>query len=153
MLPNGAVVNSEHGMAPWGNEINLIERNQYYGWPAYDGDQCSSIIPDSCTSPTFTYTHPLATFPSPPSGTEFYTSDLIPELQDKLITCVLWQRGLKLYTFTDDLDSITTQEYLEGGPFDVMWRNRDIAIRPDPRANTAVPETRRSFRIVSGRLG
>ncbi|MEO8590429.1 MAG: PQQ-dependent sugar dehydrogenase [Flavobacteriales bacterium] len=131
MLPNGAIITSEHGMAPWGNEINMIEGNHYYGWPAFDGDQCSSIIPDSCTSLTFSYTHALATFPQPPSGTEFYTSDLIPELHDKLITCVLWQRGLKLYSFTNELDSITAQEYLDGGAFDVMWRNRDIAIRPD----------------------
>lgn len=131
MLPNGTIITSEHGMAPNANEINRIQRNNYYGWPAYDGDACSHIIPDSCVAPAYAYVHALATFGQPPSGTAFYTSDAIPEFTGKLITCILWSTGLKLFTFNAALDSITAQEYLTGAAFTDMVRNRDIAIRPD----------------------
>jgi glucose/arabinose dehydrogenase len=129
LLPNGAVVNSEHGQGT--NEINLILPNRDHGWFAYDGAMCTNIFPDSCTSPTFVNTLPLVQFFQPPSGCEFYTSDLVPELQDKLITCILWQTGLVLFTFNAALDSITEHEHISGGAFADMVRNRDIAIRPD----------------------
>lgn len=130
MLPNGAIVNSEHGQMFEGNEINLLQRDEDHGYPYYDGTACF-FVPDTCTSPTYSYTHPLWTFSHPPAGCEFYTSDLIPELQGKLITCILWHRGLMLFEFSPALDSVVGEEYLFGGPFDAMWRNRDIAIRPD----------------------
>lgn len=131
MLPNGTIITSEHGMAPNSNEINRIRPDRYYGWPAYDGDLCSGIIPDSCASPAYAYEHALATFGQPPSGTAFYTSDAIPEFKGKLITCILWYTGLELFTFNSALDSITAQQYLTGGAFSDMVRNRDIALRPD----------------------
>ncbi len=130
MLPNGAVVNSEHGQLFQGNEINLIQRNEDHGYPYYDGDVCF-VIPDTCASTTYTFTHPIRTFIHPPSGCEFYTSSLIPELQDKLITCILWHTGLMLFTFNAELDFIVADEYLSGGAFALMVRNRDVAIRPD----------------------
>ena len=130
MLPNGAVVNTEHGQLPFSNEINLLQANEDHGYPYYDGNTCF-IIPDTCTSTTYTYTHPIRAFGHPPSGCEFYTSDAIPEMQDKLITCILWHKGLMLFGFNNELDTVLTEEYLQGGAFDVLWRNRDIAIRPD----------------------
>ncbi len=36
-----------------------------------------------------------------------------------------------LFGFNNELDTVLTEEYLQGGAFDVLWRNRDIAIRPD----------------------
>lgn len=130
MLPNGAVVNTEHGQMPWGNEINLLQANEDHGYPYYDGTSCF-LIPDTCNSATYSYTEPLLTFSQPPSGAEFYTGTAIPEFTNKLIVGVLWQRGIKLFDFNATLDSITGEEWLQGGAFDDMWRNRDIAIRPD----------------------
>ena len=130
MLPNGAIVNSEHGQLFDSNEINLIQRNEDHGYPYYDGNTCF-IDPDTCASTTYTYTHPLWNFTHPPSGTEFYNDPLIPELEGKLITCILWHTGLMLFTFNTALDSITAEEYLSGGAFADMVRNRDIAIKPD----------------------
>ncbi|MBP6699476.1 MAG: PQQ-dependent sugar dehydrogenase, partial [Flavobacteriales bacterium] len=130
MLPNGAVVNTEHGQMPFSNEINLLHRNEDHGYPYYDGTTCF-LIPDTCNSTTYTYTHPIRTFSHPPAGCEFYTSNAIPEFQNKLITGILWHRGIMLFDFNAALDSVVGEEYLEGGAFDLMWRNRDIAIRPD----------------------
>ncbi|MBK8499130.1 MAG: PQQ-dependent sugar dehydrogenase [Flavobacteriales bacterium] len=130
MLPNGAVVNTEHGQMFEGNEINLLQSNEDHGYPYYDGTACM-LFPDTCNSLTYTYTRPISTFTHPPSGCEFYTSDAIPEMQDKLIVGILWHKGLMLFGFNDELDTVLTEEYLQGGAFDVMWRNRDIAIRPD----------------------
>ncbi len=130
MLPNGAIVNSEHGQMPFGNEINLLQSNEDHGYPYYDGNTCF-IFPDTCTSATYTYTPPIRTFGHPPAGCEFYTSNAIPEFQDKLITGILWHKGIMLFDFNASLDSIISEEYLQGGAFDDMWRNRDIAIRPD----------------------
>ena len=45
MLPNGAVVNTEHGQLPFSNEINLLQANEDHGYPYYDGNTCF-IIPD-----------------------------------------------------------------------------------------------------------
>ncbi|MBK6754327.1 MAG: PQQ-dependent sugar dehydrogenase [Flavobacteriales bacterium] len=129
-LPNGAVVNTEHGQMPFSNEINLLQRNEDHGYPYYDGTTCF-LIPDTCNSTTYTYTHPIRTFSHPPAGCEFYTSNAIPEFQNKLITGILWHRGIMLFDFNAALDSVVGEEYLEGGAFDLMWRNRDIAIRPD----------------------
>lgn len=129
-LPNGAIVNSEHGQLFEGNEINLLQSNENHGYPYYDGTMCF-LFPDTCTSTTFSFVRPISTFTHPPSGCEFYTSDAIPEMHDKLITCILWHRGLMLFGFNDELDTVLTEEYLQGGAFDVMVRNRDIAIRPD----------------------
>ncbi len=130
MLPNGAVVNTEHGQMFQSNEINLLQANEDHGYPYYDGLSCF-LIPDTCASATYSYTRPIATYTHPPSGCEFYTSDAIPEMQDKLITCILWHRGLMLFGFNPELDTVLTQEYLQGGAFDALWRIRDIAIRPD----------------------
>ncbi len=130
MLPNGAVVNTEHGQMPFSNEINLLQRDEDHGYPYYDGTACF-LFPDTCASSTYTYALPLWTFGHPPSGAAFYTGTAIPELTGKLITCILWHRGLMLFTFNSALDSVTNEEYLLGGAFDDMVRNRDIAIRPD----------------------
>ncbi len=129
MLPNGGIVNTEHGQAT--NEINLILPNRDHGWFAYDGAQCTNIFPDSCTSATFVNTLPLAEFIEPPAGAEFYSSPAIPELQNKLLAGILWFTGIKLFTFNESFDSITEQDYLNGGAFTDMVRLRDIAIRPD----------------------
>ncbi len=130
MLPNGAIVNSEHGQMPQSNEINLLQRNEDHGYPNYDGNTCF-LFPDTCTSSTYTYTPPLHTFSHPPAGCEFYTSAAIPEFTGKLLTGILWHRGIMLFGFNEALDSITDDRYLEGGAFDELWRIRDIAIRQD----------------------
>lgn len=130
MLPNGAVVNSEHGQMFQANEVNLLQVNEDHGYPYYDGNACF-LFPDTCTSSTYTFTHPIWAFTHPPSGCEFYSSTVIPEFTGKLLTCILWHTGLEVFGFTPDLDSIITEEYLSGGAFSDMVRNRDIAIRPD----------------------
>ncbi len=119
MLPNGAIVNSEHGQMFEGNEINLLQRNQDHGYPYYDGEACF-LFPDTCASPTYAFTHPLWTFSHPPAGCEFYGSDAIPELHDKLITCVLWHRGLMAFGFNAALDSVVSEQYIDGGAFDAL---------------------------------
>ena len=129
-LPNGNILISEHGQAG-NNEINLIEPDKNYGWAVWDGNDCTFIYPDSCTSTTYITEPPLYTFDEPPAGTELYTHSLIPEFQNKLITSILWFTGINVFKFNTSFDQITGMERYDGGAFDDMVRIRDIAILPD----------------------
>ncbi|MCB0793309.1 MAG: PQQ-dependent sugar dehydrogenase, partial [Flavobacteriales bacterium] len=130
MLPNGSVVISEHGQAG-NNEINLVQADLNYGWPVFDGHDCTFLYPDSCTSSTFISHPPLTAYPEPPSGTEFYTSASIPEFTNKLITCILWYTGIKVFTMNASLDSVVAEVHHAGGAWADLVRNRDLAIHPD----------------------
>ena len=120
-LPNGAVVNSDHGPLCQGHEINLLQGKEDQGYPWYDGYSCF-IEPDTCSSGTYVHAPPIAAFTHPPSGCQFYTSTAIPEFTDKLIVCILWHKGLQLFGFNAALDSIINAQYLDGGAFDDMVR-------------------------------
>lgn len=129
-LPDGGIVVSEHGMGG-NNEINLILPDRNYGWAVFDGNDCTFIYPDSCTSPTYVVEAPLITFMEPPAGTEYYAHDAIPEFTNKLLTGILWWTGLKVFTFNSELDAIVEDEYLNEGAWTAMARIRDLAIHSD----------------------
>ncbi len=129
-LSNGSVVISEHGQAG-NNEINLLSAHQNYGWPVWDGNDCTLLLPDSCTSQTYQNYEALAIFDEPPAGIELYTHSRIPEFSNTLLTCILWYTGMNVFKLNSNLDAITDQSYLTGDVWNYLGRIRDIAIRPD----------------------
>lgn len=92
--PNGMIYASEHGQ--WSNsqdELNLITPGNHYGWPAYDGYECSTIANDSCTSPTFTHVLPIEGGSYTPSGIDYYNHEAIPEFGNSiLVSCLNMNR-------------------------------------------------------------
>ena len=128
-----AAVNPETGalwiaeMGPLGgDELNLPESGQNYGWPVvswginYDGTE----IPDPPTRPEFTdaLTHwsPVIS----PSGMIFYTGDVFPEWRGDAFIGGLSAQGLVRVTL--DGSSVTGEERLPLGK-----RIRDVEQGPD----------------------
>jgi aldose sugar dehydrogenase len=133
LLPNGSVVNTE--LCNVGSEVDLLLPGRNYGWPELDGPIC--YVQDSCDSPLYSHTLPMAHVWQPISGCEFYTSTAIPELTDHLITCGLMSGGLIAVPFNAAFDSALTEVHITGGVFEqpsfapYCKRIRDIAIKPD----------------------
>ena len=130
LLPNGSVVVSEHGQSG-NNEINVIHKNQNYGWPVWDGLSCTLLFPDSCESTTYQNYPASALFDEPPAGIEFYMHTSIPEFTNTTLTGILWFTGIKIFKWNTQMDSIISQSYLSGDIWNDLGRIRDIAIRPD----------------------
>lgn len=123
-VPNGNIIVSEFGQLI--DELNLILEYRNYGWPAYDGDDCFVIAPDSCISPTYVYESPIDTAMRPPSGISYYDHPAIPEFQGCILQSILsfggYQGGLvasKLNVAMDDI--VSDVHYFKGEYF--RWRD------------------------------
>ena len=128
-IPNGNVFNSEHGQA--GNdEVNLIQSGGHYGWPTYDGDGCTNIEPDSCTSMTYSYISPLNAVTAPPAGVDYYDHTAIPEFNNGLLVGTLWSSlSLDVHTLNTSGDSVINyRKYLNVNGY---HRIRDVTVHPD----------------------
>lgn len=126
--PNGKIYNSEHGQAG-SDEINLLVSAGHYGWPAYDADNCIGIVPDSCSSPTYSYISPLSAAVAPPSGVDYYDHPAIPEFVNGLLVGTLWgSMAIDVYTLDANGDNIITHnKFLQND----YGRIRDVAVAPD----------------------
>ncbi len=129
-VPNGNLIVSELGQIT--DELNLIVEYRNYGWPAYDGDNCIGILPDSCTSPTFIYESPIDTAVRPPSGIAYYDHPAIPEFQGCILQCILSfggsQGGLVASKLNGAMDDVVSDVHYFKGEYK---RFRDVAVSPD----------------------
>lgn len=124
-VPNGSIFVSEYGQV-W-DELNLIERNEYYGWFIFDGNQCMQH-PDTCLA-----YQPLITFPldagwNPPSGIDYYSHAAIPELNGVVEAVTGNNQGIIVYGFNADFDSVLSKNYYLTFEY---GRVRDVCASPD----------------------
>lgn len=123
----GAVWLHEHGPRG-GDEINLPEAGQNYGWPVtthgreYHGPRIGPAPPQpGYTSPIHHWTPSIA-----PSGMAFLQGSAFPKWQGDLFVGALVQRHLQRLRFTGT--ELVEQERLLEEP---GWRIRDVRSGPD----------------------
>ena len=139
----GALWSSEHGPRG-GDEINVIERGQNYGWPTvtgginYDGSPISSRTDaPGLVSPIVTWTPSVA-----PSGIAFYTGDRFPRWTNDLFVAQLLGQSLKRLKI-DGL-AVTEQETVLSG----YGRVRHVINGPDGLLYVALNDPGRIVRLV-----
>jgi aldose sugar dehydrogenase len=116
-----------HEMGPkGGDELNLIEAGNNYGWPVVsNGDNYSGMpIPRHETRPEFT---PPVVYWTPviaPAGMVFYDGDVFPEWRGSALIGGLAAMALLRVTFDGD-------SAREADRWDMGARIRDVAVAPD----------------------
>ncbi|MFW5681816.1 MAG: PQQ-dependent sugar dehydrogenase [Phycisphaeraceae bacterium] len=116
---------SEHG-ARGGDELNVIEKGENYGWPiaTYSAEYSGPRITDQTThegtlQPEVVWTPCIA-----PSGLTFYTGDAFPEWKGDLLAGGLVLRQIRRVHFDDgDIVDQTTLQFDD--------RIRDVVMGPD----------------------
>lgn len=109
-----------------GDELNIVERGNNYGWPEvswgehYDGTD----IPDPDTRSEFTDVQLYWTPVISPSGMVFYTGDMFPEWKDKMLVGGLTTKELVVV-------NIDNREAKEENRVDIGERVRDVTQAPD----------------------
>ncbi len=88
------------------DELNLIEKGADYGWGLHVFDQCP--YPDDATKPLKQWTPTIS-----PTDLLFYTADLIPEFQDKLLMCSINNNYIHLIDLSFDGGQVVSDEVLE----------------------------------------
>lgn len=119
----------EHGTRG-GDELNLIERGNNYGWPyvaygiEYSGDPLPgpTALPDSNFVQPVYYWDPVIA----PSGAQFYSGDAFPEWRGSLFIGAL--RDARLVRLTIEDNRVTGEEHLL---VDRGRRIRDVRQGPD----------------------
>ncbi|WP_336742192.1 PQQ-dependent sugar dehydrogenase [Aureimonas altamirensis] len=118
----------QHEMGPrGGDELNLIEQGQNYGWPIVsNGDEYSGAeIPDHDTRPEFAapavYWNPVIS----PAGLAFYDGEMFPQWQGSALIGGLSVRSLIRISF--DADGSAD----EADRWNMSARIRDVAVAPD----------------------
>lgn len=118
----------QHEMGPrGGDELNLIEQGQNYGWPVVsNGDEYSGAeIPDHDTRPEFAapsvYWNPVIS----PAGLAFYEGELFPDWQGSALIGGLSVRSLVRVAFDVDGNPDEAERWNMGA------RIRDVAVAPD----------------------
>ena len=120
----------EHGTRG-GDELNLIQRGNNYGWPvvAYGIEYAGSPIGGSETQrPDGDYTQPVYYWDPviAPSGAQFYSGDRFPAWQGSLFVGAL--RDMRLVRLTIEDGRVTGEEHLF---LDRNQRIRDVRQGPD----------------------
>ena len=126
--PQGRLWEVEHG-TNGGDELNLIEKGQNYGWPlvAYGEEYSGRAIPGAVTArenfeqPVYYWDPVIA-----PSGMQFYTGDAFPGWKGSLFVGAL--REARLVRLTLENDRVTGEEHLLA---DRGQRVRDVRQGPD----------------------
>lgn len=127
--PEGRLWTIEHGPRG-GDELNLVEAGENYGWPVqsygieYSGDPLSggaSTNPDGYRQPVYYWDPVIA-----PSGAQWYTGSLFPDWQGSLFVGAL--RDQRLVRLVVEDDRVVGEEHLltERGQ-----RVRDVRQGPD----------------------
>lgn len=106
---DGRFLSTEHG-PDRGDEVNVIEKGEDYGWP------------DTAGTGIKNYTPTIA-----PAGCVVYEDDLIPQWKGSLLFTTLKGNDLRRLTFAAD-GSVADEEILYDGDF---GRLRDVAVGPD----------------------
>ncbi|MER8579594.1 PQQ-dependent sugar dehydrogenase [Mesorhizobium sp. M1423] len=118
----------QHEMGPrGGDELNLIEQGQNYGWPVVsNGDEYSGAeIPDHNTRPEFAapaiYWNPVIS----PAGLAFYNGAMFPQWQGSALIGGLSVRSLIRIAFDAEGRPDEAERWNMGA------RIRDVAVAPD----------------------
>lgn len=106
---DGRFLSTEHG-PDRGDEVNVIERGEDYGWPDSSGTGIANWTPTIA-----------------PGGCVVYEADAIPQWKGSLLFTTLKGNDLRRLTFAAD-GSVADEEVLYDGDF---GRLRDVAVGPD----------------------
>ena len=127
--PQGRLWTIEHGTRG-GDELNLIEKGNNYGWPvqAYGVEYSGSPLPGVPVPPDPNLMQPVYYWDPviAPSGAQFYTGDAFPEWRGSLFIGAL--REMRLVRLTLEGDRVTGEEHLLT---DRQQRIRDVRQGPD----------------------
>ena len=139
----GALWSSEHGPRG-GDEINVIEKGQNFGWPTvtyginYDGSPISARTEaPGLVSPIVAWTPSVA-----PSGIAFYTGDRFAQWKNDLFVALL--AGQSLRRLKIEGRAITEQETIFSG----YGRVRHVINGPDGLLYVALNDPGRIVRLV-----
>jgi glucose/arabinose dehydrogenase len=105
----GRFLSTEHG-PDRGDEVNVIEEGQDYGWPDSSGTGIKNWTPTIA-----------------PGGCVVYTDDRIPQWTGSMLFTTLKQKDLRRLTFAAD-GSVADEEILYD---DEYGRLRDVVVGPD----------------------
>ncbi|HEX6923955.1 MAG TPA: PQQ-dependent sugar dehydrogenase [Longimicrobiaceae bacterium] len=127
--PQGRLWTVEHGTRG-GDELNLIEKGNNYGWPvqAYGIEYNGDPLPGVPQPEDGNYVQPVYYWDPVigPSGAQWYTGDAFPEWQGSLFIGAM--RETRLVRLTIDGDRVTGEEHLLA---DRGQRVRDVRQGPD----------------------
>jgi glucose/arabinose dehydrogenase len=109
-----------------GDELNLIEKGQNYGWPQVsEGKHYNDVdIPDHSEKPEFRKPHQAWVPAISPAGLVFYTGDKIKDWKGKAILGGLSSEAVIVVSF--DGNKVAGDEIIKMGK-----RIRDVAQAPD----------------------
>lgn len=123
----GHLFASEHGDAT-DDELNLIQRKAFYGWPRVEG--FADRPDEKAYADSFPFTPPLKAWTPTiaPAGVDYYSSDRIPEWHNSILLGTLKAASLRVLALNAAQDSITGERIYFSGKF---GRLRDICVSPD----------------------
>lgn len=128
-LANGKMYSSEHGTGA-NDEINIIEVNRNYGWPAVEGVCNTTAEITFCNAnnvrvPIWSWSPSIA-----PCGLDFYQNTAILEWNNSLLLAVLKSKQLLQLKLNDDGTQVLSQTVLITNTY---GRLRDVLVIPDGR--------------------
>lgn len=136
--PNGNIIISEFGQD--NDELNLIVKNNNYGWPYFDGNTCI-VSSDTCNKYAAFYKKAMDVGENPPSGIDYYQHPAIPELNGILEAITynrngngFWSQGMMCYGLNQNQDSVTSKVRYLGSKTSnssAFGRVRDVCSFPD----------------------
>lgn len=139
----GEIWTHEHG-PKGGDEINIIEAGQNYGWPVisyginYNGTKFTNLTEkDGMLQPLIYYTPSIA-----PCGMAFVTSDKYPGWENNLLNGSLRFQYLERCVIKDN-KVIEQEKLLEG-----IGRVRNVKVSPDGYIYVAVEQPGKILKIV-----
>lgn len=117
---------SEHGNTT-NDEINIIQRDQNFGWPNVEGGCDMGSEPSFCSTnnvvePIYSWTPTIA-----PSGIDYYNNDAIPQFKNSLMLAVLKDTELLQLKLSADGSKVAAVNTFYKGKY---GRMRDVAISP-----------------------
>lgn len=133
-LPNGLIYSSEHGQLKH-DELNLIKKGKYYGWPCFDGNDPIGSNTLCALSQYQTYEQAKNISYNPPAGIDYYNFNYIPEFTNTILEACLSRGGLKAYKLNAAGDSIiSVKNYLiyNNDSSQLKYgRLRDVCVAPN----------------------
>ena len=128
LMPNGELWSHEHG-PQGGDEINVIQLGSNYGWPIisygeeYGGGEIGlNHSPAGYIDPIWTWVPSIA-----PSGMNFYSGDMFPEIKGSLLVGSLKFRRIYSVALNEKKRPISESVWLDKE----LGRIRDIAVMKD----------------------
>ncbi|RBL91469.1 PQQ-dependent sugar dehydrogenase [Chitinophaga flava] len=123
----GRLFASEHGDAT-DDELNLIQKAGYYGWPSIEG--YADRPDEKAHADSFPFIAPLKAWTPTiaPAGIDYYHSDKIPEWKNSLLLGTLKAASLHVIHLSSTQDAVTSEDIYFSGKY---GRLRDICISPE----------------------